>query len=117
MVNLSRRAALAMFGTVGRLLGLGCVLRNVIGEPRLGPVPGGIARADGPGMMGASGADMATYMEMFNRHNEIRRSVEEIPGGVRTTTATGRRNHVHESKPADTVWQRHQLSASTHHHP
>ena len=26
------------------------------------------------------------YMEMFSRHNEIRRSVEEIPGGVRTTT-------------------------------
>ena len=29
---------------------------------------------------------MSMYMEMFSRHNEIRRSVEEIPGGVRTTT-------------------------------
>jgi DNA-binding transcriptional MocR family regulator len=25
-------------------------------------------------------------MEMFNRHNEMNRVVEEIPGGVRTTT-------------------------------
>lgn len=86
MVNLSRRAALAMFGTVGGLVGLGYVLRSVIGAPGPNALPGGIAHADGPGMMGASGADMATYMEMFNRHNEIRRSVEEIPGGVRTTT-------------------------------
>ena len=29
---------------------------------------------------------MRMYMEMFVRHNEIRRTVEEIPGGVRTTT-------------------------------
>ncbi len=41
----------------------------------------------GGGMMGsATSADMSTYMEMFNRHTEIRRTVEEIPGGVRTTT-------------------------------
>ena len=26
------------------------------------------------------------YMEMFSRHSEIRRNVEEISGGVRTTT-------------------------------
>ena len=31
-------------------------------------------------------ADMSRYTEMFNRHNEITRTVEEIPGGVRTTT-------------------------------
>jgi len=37
-------------------------------------------------MMGVSGADMSLYMEMFSRHNEIHRVVEEIPGGVRTTT-------------------------------
>jgi hypothetical protein len=35
-------------------------------------------------MMG--GAETSTYMEMVNRHNEIIRSVEEIPGGIRTTT-------------------------------
>jgi len=38
-------------------------------------------------MMGsATFADMSTYMELFNRHTEVRRTVEEIPGGVRTTT-------------------------------
>ncbi len=38
-------------------------------------------------MMGsATSADMNMYMEMFNRHSEIRRTVEQIPGDVRTTT-------------------------------
>jgi len=83
-----------MLGTAGGLLGVGYVLRTVVGEPR----PDGTARADGPGMMGASSAEMATYMEMFNRHNEIRRTVEEIPGGVRTTT---------ESDSADLAAQLH----------
>jgi hypothetical protein len=82
MAKLTRRSALAMLGTAGGLLGVGYLLRNVVGEPR----PDGVARADGPGMMGATSADMSTYMEMFNRHNEIRRTVEEIPGGVRTAT-------------------------------
>ena len=40
----------------------------------------------GGGMMGVDPADMSLYMEMFNRHREINRVVEEIPGGVRTTT-------------------------------
>ena len=29
---------------------------------------------------------MQPYMDMFARHKEISRTVEEIPGGVRTTT-------------------------------
>ena len=37
-------------------------------------------------MMGVSADDMQLYMDMFARHNEISRTVEEIPGGVRTTT-------------------------------
>lgn len=38
-------------------------------------------------MMGiATSADMSTYMDLFNRHTELRRTVEEISGGVRTTT-------------------------------
>lgn len=84
MAKLSRRAALATLGAAGGLLGVGYVLRSVIGELGLSPVPDGVARAEGPGMMG--GAEMSTYMNMFNRHNEISRTVEEIPGGVRTTT-------------------------------
>ena len=48
--------------------------------------------ATGGGMMGGmmmgnvSDADMNIYMDMFNRHTELTRSVEMIPGGVRTTT-------------------------------
>ena len=37
------------------------------------------------GMMGTQ-VDMSAYMELFDRHTEIRRTVELIPGGVRTTT-------------------------------
>jgi hypothetical protein len=36
--------------------------------------------------MGVDAMDMSRYMEMFNRHSEITRTVEEIPGGIRTTT-------------------------------
>ena len=46
---------------------------------------------NGGGMMGGmmgnvSAADMNIYMDMFNRHTELKRTVEMIPGGVRTTT-------------------------------
>ena len=38
-------------------------------------------------MMGsATSADISIYMELFNRHTQIRRTVEEIAGGARTTT-------------------------------
>ncbi len=37
-------------------------------------------------MMCIGPADMQLYMAMFARHNEISRTVEEIPGGVRTMT-------------------------------
>lgn len=41
----------------------------------------------GEGMMGAAtGADMSAYADLFARHDEIRRTVEKIPGGVRTVT-------------------------------
>lgn len=75
MALLTRRAALAVLGAGGGLLGVGYILRNVIGAP---------SGQAGAGMMG----DMSTYMEMFNRHDEFRRAVEDIPGGVRTTTET-----------------------------
>jgi hypothetical protein len=77
-----------MLGSVGGLVGLGYALRSLGGQSWLNPLPDWVAHADGPGMMGATGMDMSTYMEMFNRHNEIRRTVEEIPLGVRTTTET-----------------------------
>jgi hypothetical protein len=61
-------------------MGIGYSLRGILGSPVLR-----IRLADG-GMMGASPADMSLYMDMFNRHTEITRTVEEIPGGIRTTT-------------------------------
>ena len=53
----------------------------------------GDSDAPGMGMMeprlmstGPPNMDMTLYMEMFRRHSELTRRVEEIPGGVRTTT-------------------------------
>ena len=77
MTKLTRRGALAMLGTGAGLLGVGYVLRSLIDIP--------LSHA-GPGMGGVSGMDMSKYMNMFMRHTELRRSVEDIPGGVRTTT-------------------------------
>ncbi len=85
MAKLTRRAALAALGAVsvvGALGGLAYALREIFESD---------ARPDGsmmgPGMMGNTNpADMNVYMEMFNRHSEIKRIVDHIPGGVRTTT-------------------------------
>ncbi len=79
MDGMGRRAALRMLVTGAALFGLGCVLRNIIDIP--------VSRAQ-PGMGGSTGMDMRAYMNMFMRHTELRRRVEEIPGGVRTTTET-----------------------------
>jgi hypothetical protein len=78
MVNFTRRAALAALGA-GAAVSVAYALRIV------GPRAPRIRLTDG-GMMGASPADMSLYMDMFNRHTEITRTVEEIPGGMRTTT-------------------------------
>ena len=86
MAPLTRRQVLAMLGAGGGLLALGYTLRGIIGAPWLNPLSNRVAHADGPGFGGATSMDMGMYMEMFSRHDEIRRSVEEVPGGVRTTT-------------------------------
>jgi hypothetical protein len=91
MAKLTRRAALAMIGTGAGALGLAYAVRSILGTPLSDLKPNGfnnIATSEmmGPGMGGMSGGEMSTYMEMFNRHTELRRTVEEIPGGVRTTT-------------------------------
>jgi hypothetical protein len=80
MARFSRLAAFAALGA-SAVMGIGYALRGILGSP----VPC-IRLTDGGGIMGASPADMSLYMEMFNRHNEITRTVEEIPGGIRTTT-------------------------------
>lgn len=77
MPKLTRRAALAVLATGGGLVGLGYVLRGIVDIP--------VSRA-GPGFGGVNSMDMGKYMNMFMRHTELRRNVEDIPGGVRTTT-------------------------------
>jgi hypothetical protein len=78
MAKLTRRAALAALATATGLLGGGYLLRNIVDTP--------FGHANRPGMGGVSGTDMSRYMNMFMRHGEFRRSVEDIPGGIRTTT-------------------------------
>jgi hypothetical protein len=80
MAAFSRRTALAALGAGGGAAMLGYALRGVRWS-----VPD-IRLTDHDGCMGVGHADMGRYREMFNRHNEITRSVDEIPGGVRTTT-------------------------------
>lgn len=100
MAKSTRRAVLAALAGGAGMLGAGYALRGTGAVAGLsatlsgeGPrAPDSADRAAGGGMMGsgtmesAHRADMSTYMEMFDRHTEITRTVQEIPGGVRTTT-------------------------------
>ena len=84
MTGITRRAAIGLLAASGALVGLGVaggyLLRDAL-RPLLG---GGMM---GAGMMGgATQSDMSAYTSLFNRHTEIRRMVEPIDGGVRTTT-------------------------------
>ena len=77
MRRMTRREALRLLGAAGGLLGLGAAAG--CGHSGSGGMGGG--------MMGAATAgDMGTYMELFARHRELRRTVEDVPGGVRTVT-------------------------------
>jgi hypothetical protein len=88
MNRMTRRTAITVFGAGGGLLALGYLLGRAFGTSAPdAPAPTDRSAGAGGGMMGsADRADMATYMDMFHRHREISRTVEEIPGGVRTTT-------------------------------
>ena len=86
MTGITRRAALGLLGAGGAVLGLGLaggyLLRDVLKS-----IGGGGMMGSGSGMMGsATQADMSSYMKLFDRHTELRRTVETIDGGVRTTT-------------------------------
>lgn len=83
MAGLTRRAALAALGALGAgaVVCRGYLRRDVVGPPATA-----IRRTDCGGFMGADHVDMSRYMDMFMRHNQIHRVVEDIPGGVRTTT-------------------------------
>jgi hypothetical protein len=82
MTKITRRAAIGLLAAGGALLGLGLaggyLLRDALKS---------VAGTMGMGMMGsANQPDMNTYMNLFDRHTEITRTVEMIDGGVRTTT-------------------------------
>jgi len=92
-IRLTRRAALTalgagvVLGAVSAVLGVGDVVRGIFGPLARGEPSDDDGGMMGPGMMGnTSPVDMSRYMEMFNRHRELTRGVEEIPGGVRTVT-------------------------------
>ena len=78
MSTMTRREALRAIAAAAGLFGVGAAAG--CGGRKSGTM------MDGAMMGGASGADMSTYMELFDRHTEIRRTVQEIPGGVRTLT-------------------------------
>jgi hypothetical protein len=80
MAELSRRATRVALGTGAGAIAVGHVLRGA--RRWLAP---GIRLVDHNGM-GVDAMDMSRYMEVFNRHSELTRTVEEIPGGVRTVT-------------------------------
>jgi len=83
LARFTRRAALATLGALGAgsVLGLEVTRRGMFDSRSTA-----IRLTDRCGFMGADSVDMSRYMEMFSRHREISRVVEEIPGGVRTTT-------------------------------
>ncbi len=90
MTRLTRRTLVGALAAGGGLIGLGLAGGYLLrGALRLGgpPAGDGMMGPSGGGMMGsATSADMSLYMDLFNRHTELRRTVVEIPGGVRTTT-------------------------------
>jgi len=84
MTRITRRAAIGLLAAGGALIGLG-VAGGYLLRDALKSVTG--IGMMGTGMMGsATQADMSSYMNLFDRHTEISRTVEAIDGGVRTTT-------------------------------
>src|SRR6266550_5895506 len=84
MTGITRRAALGLLGAAGALVALGLAAGYLLRDALKSMSGDGMM---GSGMMGsASKADMSSYMELFDRHTELRRTVETIDGGVRTTT-------------------------------
>jgi hypothetical protein len=92
MKHISRRAAIRILAAGGGgLLGFGLAggyaLRDLLGAThRPAPAAGNPANP-GASMMGdVTAADMSMYMDLFSRHTELHRTVQLVPGGVRTIT-------------------------------
>src|SRR5438445_464513 len=83
MTGITRRAALGLLGGAGALVALGLAGGYLLRDS--------LKSMSGDGMMGsgmgsATQADMSSYTKLFDRHAELRRTVETIDGGIRTTT-------------------------------
>src|SRR5258708_15256468 len=93
MRRLSGRPGSRIAAAGGGLVGRGVAGGYALGD-RAGSAQGPPLAADDPARRGAQApmmgdgtpADMSTYMELFSRHTELRRTVQLIPGGVRTVT-------------------------------
>lgn len=139
MGRMARRAAIRLTVAGGGLIGFEAtgdyLLRRLFGssQPHMGAsnrVPVG-AGPQSAGMMGsATTADISTYMDLFNRHTELRRTVEvrrrAHDYGIRFTRThrsvagtrvehvrpprTRSRGDVHEPEPAYPLSQRLRLS-------
>jgi len=84
VTGITRRAAVGLLAAGGALLALGLAGGNLLRDVLESMGGRGMM---GSGMMGsATQADMSSYMNLFDRHRELRRTVDEIDGGVRTTT-------------------------------
>ncbi|OLD50504.1 MAG: hypothetical protein AUI42_02885, partial [Actinobacteria bacterium 13_1_40CM_2_65_8] len=84
MSRITRRAAIGLVTAGGAMLGLGVAGGYLLRDALKYVAGGGMM---GTGMMGsATQADMSSYMNLFDRHTEIRRTVEAIDDGIRTTT-------------------------------
>jgi len=84
VTGITRRAALGLLAAGGALLGLGLAGGYMLRDALKSVAGGGMM---GSGSMGsATQADMSSYMKLFDRHTDLRRTVEAIDGGVRTTT-------------------------------
>jgi hypothetical protein len=94
-VTITRRAALTIAAAASGLVALGIAAPVLLWREVLSPLVGrldGQGGGNGGGMMGggmmgaATTADMSSYMDLFDQHTQIRRTVEQVPGGVRTIT-------------------------------
>ena len=84
MTGITRRAAIGLMAAGAGLLGLGVAGGYLLRDALKSLGGGGMM---GSGMMGgATQADISSYMKLFDRHTELKRTVETIDGGVRTTT-------------------------------
>ena len=85
LTTITRRTVLGILAAGAGLIGLGAA--GILALFSCGTNRAANSGGMMGGMMGnVSSADMNIYMDMFNRHTELKRTVEQIPGGVRTTT-------------------------------